>query len=95
MKTMILTSTLLISFLGFYTLAHAEEDFKNKEAHFREADTNNDGKISFDEFKVQHEKHMSERFKKVDANGDGYIDEAERKAAHEKMRALRKEQAPK
>ena len=52
---------------------------------FKEADTNNDGKVSMDEFKVQHEKHMNEMFKKLDANGDGFVDQAERKAGHESM----------
>lgn len=52
---------------------------------FKEADTNGDGKVSFDEFKAMHEKHMAEIFKKLDTNGDGFIDDAERKAVHDEM----------
>jgi Ca2+-binding EF-hand superfamily protein len=57
---------------------------------FKTADTNNDGKISYDEFKTQHEKRMDEMFKKMDTNGDGVIDQAERSAAREKMHEHRK-----
>lgn len=58
---------------------------------FKAADTNNDGKVSHDEFKAQHEKHMEEMFKKLDTNGDGFIDETEKKAGHDKMRDKMKE----
>ena len=58
---------------------------------FKEADTNHDGKLSYDEFKAAHEKHMEERFKKMDTNGDGFVDETEMKAGHEEMREKMKE----
>jgi Ca2+-binding EF-hand superfamily protein len=64
--------------------AYAEHEMGHGEM-FKEADTNNDGKVSFDEFKAQHEKHMNEMFKRLDTNGDGFIDEAERKAGHDSM----------
>lgn len=50
-------------------------DFKNT---FPAADTNQDGKITLDEFK-QHAKQ--ETFKNIDRNGDGKIDKQEWKAA--------------
>lgn len=59
------------------------------------ADANGDGKVSYDEFKAAHEKHMDERFKKVDANGDGFIDESEKKAAKDKFKERRKDRREK
>lgn len=91
MKTLLLALPIVLLFSSLTSIVQAEEASKDKQAHFKEVDTNNDGKISFEEFKLQHEKHMSERFKKIDTNSDGFIDEAERKSAHEKMRAWRKE----
>ena len=52
-----------------------------------QADTNHDGKVSYDEFKALHEKRMQEHFKKMDTNGDGFIDKDE--AA--KVREMRRE----
>ena len=72
--------------LGAVTAFANHGDGKGHGAMIKEADTNNDGKVTYDEFKVQHEKRMGEMFKKLDANADGAIDEAERTAAHEKMR---------
>jgi hypothetical protein len=53
--------------------------------HKMNADTNNDGKISRDEFRAAQEKRSDEMFKRMDTNGDGVIDQDEKKAAHEKM----------
>lgn len=50
------------------------------------ADVNNDGKVSYDEFKAAREKNMEEHFKRRDVNGDGYIDQAEKKAARSKAK---------
>ncbi|MFA6178131.1 MAG: hypothetical protein WC696_00805 [Candidatus Methylopumilus sp.] len=58
-------------------------------AHDLKADTNQDGKISYDEFRASHEKRMESTFKRMDANGDGFIDEAEKQKMHEKMREMR------
>ncbi len=51
-----------------------------------EADTNHDGKVSFDEFKAAHEKRLEERFKKLDANGDGSVDKDELRKGRDTMR---------
>lgn len=56
---------------------------------FKSADANNDGKLSHEEFKAYHDKHMEEMFKNMDGNGDGFIDQSEKKAMHEKMREHR------
>lgn len=58
---------------------------------FKSADTNNDGKLSHEEFKAHHDKRMEEMFRKMDTNGDGFVDEAEKKSMHEKMHEHRKE----
>ncbi|HSH72387.1 MAG TPA: hypothetical protein VK974_04950 [Methylophilaceae bacterium] len=54
-----------------------------------QADTNKDGKISYDEFKASHEKRLEAQFKRMDINGDGFVDEAERQTVHDKMRDMR------
>lgn len=60
-----------------------------------EADTNHDGKISFDEFKAAHEKRMQEQFKHMDANGDGFVDKTEMEKGREQMRERMKERMEK
>lgn len=84
---------LLSSVLAFGTAGvQAEQHGKHEsEKHEMKADVNNDGKVSYDEFKAAREKHMEEHFKRRDSNGDGFIDEAERKAAREKRHERRKE----
>lgn len=83
---------LLSSVVAFGAVsAYAEYGQGNdRGAMFKEADTNNDGKLSYDEFKAQHDKRMDLMFKKMDANGDGFVDMAEKKAARDKMREHRK-----
>ncbi len=85
-----LIATAFLSLVGT-GFAYAEHEGKKHGNMFKEADTNNDAKVSHDEFKVQHEKRMEEMFKKLDANGDGFIDEAEQKAGPDKMREKMKE----
>ncbi len=53
------------------------------------ADTNNDGKVTRDEFRAAQEKRSDAMFKRMDTNGDGVIDQDEKKAAGEKMRERR------
>ena len=51
------------------------------------ADQNNDGKVSFEEYKAMHDAKMMERFKNKDINQDGYIDLEEKQIATEKLEA--------
>ncbi len=50
-------------------------------------DTNNDGKVSKEEFMARHEA----MFSKMDANGDGVVDADEMKAMQDKCRNNMKE----
>ena len=87
MKKLVLSILLSsVMALGVFNAYAMHDGGKAHDGMLKEADTNNDGKISLDEFKAQHEKHMQEMFKTLDTNSDGFIDEAERKAGHEKMR---------
>lgn len=55
---------------------------------FKKADTNNDGKLSFDEFKAAFPKGDSEkRFAAADTDKDGFLTPEELKAAHAKKPA--------
>jgi hypothetical protein len=53
------------------------------------ADTDGDGKISYEEYRGSKEKGHERQFKKMDSNGDGYIDADEKQAQKDKMRAMR------
>ena len=81
MKYLLSAVSVLAVFGCSNAYAHESHD-GNKEDRMREAfqkaDTNNDGKISYEEFRIAHEKRGEEMFKKMDANGDGFIDETER-----------------
>lgn len=83
---------LLLSVLAFGAATAYADHHEGQETESREmtADANNDGKVSYEEFKAAREKHMEEHFKRRDANGDGYIDQAEKKAARDKRKDHRK-----
>lgn len=57
----------------------------DKSVHRIKADANNDGKISYEEFKTAGEKRVERHFKHMDANSDGFIDQAERQTAFDKI----------
>ncbi len=59
------------------------------------ADTDSDGKISYEEYRASKEKAHERQFKKMDSNGDGYIDDAEKQAQKDKMRAMREKRKQK
>ena len=59
----------------------------DKDAKFKMMDTDNDGKISNQEYTD----HMQEKFKKYDANNDGYLDKDEFNAMMaDKMKKMEK-----
>ena len=84
---------MLSSVLSFGALtAYADHhEAAETEAVEIKADSNNDGKVSYEEFKAEREKHMAEHFKRRDTNGDGYIDADEKKAAREGMKKHHKD----
>lgn len=46
-----------------------------------DADTNQDGLVSLDEFKAMHDSRVEAQFARLDADADGYITEEEMQAA--------------
>lgn len=91
--SMLLASVIALGTVSAYANHH--EGKHESEKSEMNADTNNDGKVSFDEFKAAREKHMEEHFKRRDTNADGFIDEAERKASKEHWKAHRQEKMKK
>ncbi|MGJ8621074.1 MAG: EF-hand domain-containing protein [Methylophilaceae bacterium] len=83
--TTILISSVLA--LGAITAYANHHEAKETEKHEISADTDNDGKVSYEEFKNARMKHMDAHFKRRDLNGDGYIDAEESKAARAHMKA--------
>ncbi len=61
------------------------------EKHEMNADVNNDGKVSYEEFKAAREQYMEQHFKRRDLNGDGFIDQDEKKAAREQWKEKHQE----
>lgn len=53
------------------------------------ADTNGDGKVSYDEYRASKEKKIERQFKRMDTNGDGFIDADEKQAQKDKMHEMR------
>lgn len=88
MKHQLLFAALIACHAVIVTAVHAEEA-SSKVHHEMKADTNQDGVVSFDEFKAMHEKRLQAQFKRMDTNGDGVIDQAEKQAVHDKMREMR------
>ncbi|HYD34212.1 MAG TPA: EF-hand domain-containing protein [Methylophilaceae bacterium] len=60
----------------------------------KKSDTNNDGKLSYDEFRTSHEQRMEKHFKRMDANSDGFVDAGEKQAARDKAREMFKKHHP-
>lgn len=53
-------------------------------------DLNQDGKLSYSEFRGAQEHKLQTRFKKLDSNGDGHVDDQEKQTAKDKLREWRK-----
>jgi DNA polymerase elongation subunit (family B) len=86
MKQKCLMVVLILFLAGSNVFAKAEDI----DADVMKADANNDGKVSFDEYKTAHEKSLLERFKLKDVNKDGYIDLEEKIVDREKVQAKEK-----
>ena len=86
MKQKYLVALTILFLTGSNTFALAEDI----DADVMKADTNKDGKVSFDEYKSAHEKSLLERFKLKDTNKDGYIDLEEKVVDKEKRDAKQK-----
>ncbi len=87
----LLSYVLLPLVMTFGAAAYAEgHGGPETEKREMKADVNNDGKVSFEEFKNARMKHMEEHFKRRDTNGDGFIDADEKKAAREKHKGHKK-----
>ena len=63
---------------------HEGGEHHNKmEDYKKSADTNNDGKLTYDEYKLHNENRAKMQFEHMDANKDGTLDEAELKMIHD------------
>lgn len=51
------------------------------------ADTDGDGKLSFEEFKAARVRLIEEQFEHMDTNHDGFVDAQERQLAIERMKS--------
>ena len=67
-------------FLSGQTYAQETPAAKPEAGHMMKADTDNDGKISRDEFRAAREQRSEKFFQRMDANNDGFIDKTERMA---------------
>lgn len=87
-KTVLITTLMALFTLGAASVYanHHEGQHESEGKQEMNADANNDGKVSYDEFKGAREKHMEEHFKRRDTNSDGFIDQAEKDAAKQKWK---------
>lgn len=85
--------TAAIAILGMsngYADDHVEKADGQKTERGWNSDANQDGKISYEEFREAGEKRMEHHFKSMDANGDGFVDQAEKQAMKDKWSEKRK-----
>lgn len=89
----------LAAMLGMFAFASAHAgDGEGCHKHgdgMTKADTNSDGKLSYDEYRASHEERMEKHFKRMDANSDGFVDAGEKQAMRDKMREMFKKHHPK
>ncbi len=94
-----MTNNKLAVLLAVFLLVNVSQVFAEDSMPKREpkmnADTNKDGKISYDEYRASKEKQMERQFKRMDTNSDGFIDESEKQAAKDKMREMREKRKQK
>lgn len=82
---------LVTTAIGMAGIAYAEEPRPEvqRTTTFVKADANQDGKVTYEEYRAASEKRIEAQFSRMDINGDGVIDEAERLALKEKMKGMR------
>jgi len=85
----------IFSTLFVFNVTPAFAEHETSAEHKTKSDTNNDGKISYDEYRAAKEQRTERQFKRMDVNGDGFIDASEQKVAKDKMRALREKRKQK
>lgn len=87
----------LVLILQGMAWAGDQPDAEGGEHHgmLEKADTNKDGKLSYDESKAFQEKRMQERFKKMDANNDGFVDKDEVRKGREMRQGKMRERMEK
>ena len=66
---------------------YANSKLSRREQKFKKVDTNNDGKLSFDEYLEIKKRKYKRRFDRMDANKDGFITLAEINAYKRKLRS--------
>ena len=85
MKKLTFAAGVMLAVVALAVPALAEEGAgKGKDHRFKNADTNEDGKLSLEEFKADIVKNIGKRFELADADKDGFLTRAELKAAHGK-----------
>jgi Ca2+-binding EF-hand superfamily protein len=77
-------------------IAHSEDAVKprknpNRPADMQKADTNKDGKISFEELQTLRPNATKEQFQKLDKDHDGFLTQTDRKAGADDARKILKE----
>lgn len=82
MKQINLSILVMLAFIGGNAYS-ADETIHD----VMKADQNNDGKVSFEEYKSFHDAQMKERFYSKDLNQDGFVDPEEKLIAVEKLEA--------
>jgi len=92
-KTAVLATMLSLFAFGSAYAVDGEGCHKHGDG-MKKADTNNDGKLSYDEYRTSHEQRMEKHFKRMDANSDGFVDAGEKQAARDKMREMFKKHHP-
>jgi hypothetical protein len=75
-----------ISLTILLAVTNVYAELNDTDADVMKADTNKDGKVSFEEFEAAHKAALIERFKSRDINNDGFIDLEEKQVAQEKKK---------
>ena len=74
-----------LSQMAYADTSNMEKMHSGHDFGMKDADTNNDGIISREEFMAAHQARAEKMFTKMDTNNDGKIDQSERQAGKEMM----------